>query len=194
MRSEIIFGLLAAIGLVMMMTATPGGSENLAAGMTLLALTYCPFGIFHFNGIGFRKLFRGQGFQGVSFLGKVASFGIGSILSILIIGSLFKLLILPGAEEMLIIGLAGGTIAVIITLAAFLIKKSTLRGRLLGRSFVWILLAGAAYSTSGMTIIKAQYRDFPELIDAYEEAYENPDDQELWIQAEELRMKIETGD
>jgi len=189
-RIEQIVAALTAIGILMKLLLISGGAIVLGISLTVLATIYYPIGFFFFNSIPIGKIFKKKSYTGLTFMRGLGTFGGGLIFSILIIGGLFKLLQLPGAGAMLTIGLTAGTLFFIVTLVKYFMNRgSSFLRSMVVRTIIIIGLSGVLMATSGLTLVKIFYRDNPEYIKAYEQAAENPNDQDLQLKAEEAREK-----
>lgn len=160
--------------------------------LTVLAAIYYPLGFFYFNSISIGGVFKIQSYKGISLTRGIGTFGAGLTFSILAIGVLFRLLMLPGAGEMIIIGLTTGILLVIVASVKFWRNnKSELLKGILTRSVIWIALAGILILTPKATLVKIFYRNHPEYVEAYEQAVMNPDDEELQYNLEKAREKLD---
>ncbi len=190
-RLEIILAFLAILGVTMMLLLIPGGSVLLSISLSILACIYNPLGIFYFNKIPIRRMFKKEYYEGISVLRLVGAAAGGIVLSILSVGMLFKLLQLPGSGVMLTVGLIPGSILFLVVLIKFFINTSaTFYRNMLVRSLLIVGLSGIIYVTPGLTMVKIFFRNHPDYIEAYERAMNNPDDKELYRRAEEIREKI----
>lgn len=106
-KSELVFGLLALVALVLRFFALNGGAQLLIIALTALAVLYFYFGFALLNHIPLRKLFRKESYRSVSTMRIFGAIAAGTALSMVVVGILFKLLRWPGAHEMLLIGLMG---------------------------------------------------------------------------------------
>lgn len=188
---EIVSASLAILGVTMMLLLISGGSVLLSISLTILACIYNPLGIFYFNKIPIRRMFKKEYYEGISVLRLVGATSGGIVLSIISVGMLFKLLQLPGSGIMLTVGLIPGSILCLVVLIKFLIKREiTFYREMLVRSLLVVGLSGIIYVIPGLTMVKTFFRNHPDYIEAYEKALNNPDDKELYRRAEEIREKI----
>lgn len=100
-------------------------------------------------------------------------------LSIISLGSLFKLLNLSGADEMLMIGLIVTSIVLIISLTLFLKNNDTNSKFTLWRVSIIGGIGVILMLTSELSIVKFQYRNHPDYIDAYAKYLSDPRNEEL---------------
>ncbi|WP_425392188.1 hypothetical protein [Ekhidna sp.] len=189
-KIELIAAAITAIGILMMLLLMPGGSMILGISMTALAILYYPIGFFYFNSIPMREIFKKESYKGITLVRGLGAFGGGMIFSILAIGSLFKLLQLPGSGLMLTVGLTAGVFYLIIILIKYFSQGgSRFLKNMIVRSTIVIALSGVLMATPGTTLVKVFFRDNPEYIKAYEKAAKNPENRQLQLKAEEARQK-----
>ncbi|MEP4534727.1 MAG: hypothetical protein ABJ004_16670 [Cyclobacteriaceae bacterium] len=189
-RIEQIAAVFTFIGILMKLLLIPGGAIVLGISLTVLATIYYPIGFFYFNSIPKGKIFKKESYAGLTFTRGLGTFGGGLIFSILAIGSLFKLLQLPGAAAMLTIGLTAGSLFFIVTLIKYFMNRvSSFHRNMLVRTILIVGLSGILVATPSLTLVKIFFRDNPEYINAYQLANQNPNDQDLRRKAEEAREK-----
>lgn len=124
-----------------------------------------------------------------STLHTLGAIGTGMALSTIIIGVLFKIMIWPGAEQQIIMGLVGIGIALILSFVFVktnpvpLFKNIIVRGVIIGS-------IGLIFSfISTKDILTWNYPDSPELVEAILESIEYPEDEELQEKARIERQK-----
>ena len=121
----------------------------------------------------------------------MGAIGLGIALSILLMGMLFKLLSLPGADAMLIIGLASIGLLLLVVFIQVLRKG-------LNRFFSAILKRGILYFAFGLILYSVPsekriafiYHDYPEYVEAYKEYSKDPTNEELQKKLEEEHKKV----
>lgn len=101
----------------------------------------------------------------------------GIALSIVCVGILFKLLTLPGANEMLMFGVLG---SIIMSIVAIALKRKVPATAILIRTTIFSVVGIAMFFTSALSIVKLQYRNHPAYVEAYTQYIENPKDDSLW--------------
>ena len=92
MKTEKIFAALFIIGLVLKSIHIPGGNSLLILTLVTLSIAYFPFGFYMLSG---SKMQQNIGL----------SIGVGMVLSVSVIGILFRVMHWPGAAVMQIFGL-----------------------------------------------------------------------------------------
>ena len=179
-KIEQFLAALAIVGLVMRLIPMSGGAEIIGISLSLLALLYYPLGFFYFNSIKLSKVFKSESYKGITFFRGFGSFLAGLLFSIIAIGSIFKLLLLPGANEMLLIGFWSTSLFLMVILFQLTRSKSTLLIVLVKRTAIWAVVGGILWLTPGLTLAKIYYRDNPENLEYFEnqiqerEAIEEP--------------------
>ncbi len=192
-RIEPLLAALVVIGLLMKFFLVPGGTEIMVISLIVLACMYYPVGFFYFNSIGISKIFKRESYSGLSVFQGMGAFVGGLIFSILLVGILFKLIQLPGSRPMLITGLvAGGPFLLIIIIVKYFFstRESSFYRNMIIRSIVIVGISGILYVTPGLVLVKIFYRSHPDYIQAYEQASNNPNDEELQRKAEVVREKM----
>ena len=122
-RIEQIAAVLSFIGILMKLFLISDGAIVLGISLTVLATIYYPIGLFYFNSIPIGKIFKKESYAELTFMRGLGTFGGGLIFSILAIGSLFKLLQLPGAGAMLAIGLSAGSLLFVAALIKYFMNR-----------------------------------------------------------------------
>ncbi|MBS1559471.1 MAG: hypothetical protein JST69_12180 [Bacteroidetes bacterium] len=173
---------LSLIGIMLKLLLVRSGNPVLIIGASLLSCIYFYLGFALINGIGFRAMFKKASYAAIRGIRIVAGIGIGLFLSIVVIGSLFKLQIWMGSIEMMAIGSTGLLITVLAASVVFLVKRKSLdlfyraiflRGAI---AFIFALIIFAIPSRS---LIRIYHRDNPAYAELMIKALENPQDKEI---------------
>ncbi|HEX8351119.1 MAG TPA: hypothetical protein VF598_14245 [Hymenobacter sp.] len=155
----------AIIGLALIITSTLGGAMILVVGLAFLSLLYFAAGYFQPT----QKI--GQHPSIAVSLAKIIS---GLTLSILVIGSLFKLMLWNSAAVMLIVGLVGAF------LMAFVLSVLTRNyNNALGviqRCIVWTCLGMVLYFTSSTALFELHHPNDPVLVEKFNAQEAHPND------------------
>ena len=171
------FGIL--ISLILKFSLISGGDVLTLWTTLILACIYYTFGFLFFNQIRLRHIFKKASYKDVSALKIIFAIVTGLGLSIISLGSLFKLLNLSGADEMLMIGLIVTSIVLIISLTLFLKNNDTNSKFTLWRVSIIGGIGVILMLTSELSIVKFQYRNHPDYIDAYAKYLSDPRNEEL---------------
>ncbi|MEP2023037.1 MAG: hypothetical protein ABJH98_01935 [Reichenbachiella sp.] len=175
-----------AIGLLGQIMLVPFSAEILALSLNFLAILYYVFTLPYFLGVPIKRMFKKSSYEGISKKRIIGTIFVGFGLSIVIIGIMFKLLILPGAVEMLTIGTRGILAASLVLLIKnFRNKKSALNHFSLVRMVLILIIGYTVYLTPSNLIVQVFYRDNPEFVELFNEYYEHPENEELRIEVEE---------
>jgi len=190
-KSERILFALVCLALVLEVMLIPGSGILLVLSFNALACVYMFGGLFLFNGIPLRRVFREGAFSEVSKGKVVGAMGAGVALSLTTIGLLFRFQSWPGADFLLATGLLLLLVVLIIGAVKYLQSKTSyymgifLRASVIGGLGLIMMLAP---STAWVEII---YRNHPAYLDAFKKAVADPDNQELWEKVREERQKID---
>ena len=112
-KFERIFLILFLASLLLKATGTPGGDLLLTLTCTVLASIYYFLGIPLFNKVTLKRALKRESYQGISKRRILGSLGFSWSLSILCIGIMFKLLLLPGAMTLLFAGFSMAMIGLV---------------------------------------------------------------------------------
>lgn len=110
---ERVFFIIFLLGSFMVYVELSGGALFISISLTILACIYFYLGAALFNGVRLRKIFSKKAWSEVKGWMIASAVFCGVWLSILIVGIMFKALILEGANLMLNIGLIGTIISLI---------------------------------------------------------------------------------
>ena len=157
--------------------------------LTIQSVIYFYLGFALLNGIRLRKLFKKVSFSEIGTPRIIAAVILGICLSTLIIGMMFKLLFLPGANEMLSIGLISILVSLVALVGYALVKKSNFNNYYfrIGPSLIF---GGILYFTPTTDLMKIEYREYPDYAKAAIEAYQDPANEDLQKKEEEEREKM----
>jgi hypothetical protein len=184
--------ILSVIGFLMKIMRVSGGNELLMIGMTLLAIIYFYFGFALLNNVALKGIFKKSSYSNANSLRIVGAIGVGILLSIVVIGLLFKLLILTGAIEMLTIGVVGLVVTLFAAWIIFIIKKKQLDAFYMGtfvRGGIAVMKGIILYLTPASSLIRFYHRDDPAYAELFVRAVENPYDEQIQKEFEEAREK-----
>lgn len=163
-------------GLILKFSLIRGGSEFLMVSMLTLSGIYFALGFLLFNQIRLRDLTKKGTFENLTVTSIVVSVMTGIALSIICVGALFKLLGLPGSDEMLMFG-AGS--AIVISIIAIVMKRKLATTPILIRTVIFAAAGIVLFFTSNISIIKLEYRNHPAYVEAFAAYMEEPNEK-LW--------------
>lgn len=123
-KVEIILVILAIGAIGMSLTTFYGGPLIMAIVLTLLSLFYFFFGFALLNNIGFKSLFKKEGYKNLGGVRIVFAVLIGMALSSMVMGVLFSFLGWYGAKPILRSGLFCMAFSVILLIIEFFINRS----------------------------------------------------------------------
>ena len=180
MKTEKALSIVFIISLLFKLMHWPGGNILMVLSLLILALCYFPFGFYFFSD----KNFKTQNI-GISIV-------FGWMLSISIIGILFKLMFWPGYSPMLIIG---ATVAVLLAAVAVILFARSIDllknyyKSLLIRTVVVLVLSLVCLLMPNSVLINHYYSNEPELKELYLKQQENPQDESIQKEIEEYKAK-----
>lgn len=186
-KLEFILTILFSISLTLYLFDIPGFSLFGVAQMGILSLIYFWFGIIIFNKISFRKMFKKTSYKDISWNKLIGTFATGIGLSFTILGILFKFMFWPGANAILTNGLTILGVVLMISIVKFGSNKSHFYKLIFYRILVFGGIGFSLSLISSMTIVEIKYRDSPKLINAYKKAFENPEDEKLWDEVNQIK-------
>ena len=173
---------LSLIGILLKLLLIRTGNPVLIISASLLSCIYFYFGFALINGVGFRAMFKKASYAPISGIRIVAGIGVGLFLSIVVIGSLFKLQIWMGSIEMITIGSTGLFVIFLAAGVVFLVKRKSLdafyRGIFL-RGAIAIIFAFIIFAIPSRSLIRIYHRDNPAYGELMIKALENPQDKEI---------------
>jgi hypothetical protein len=176
-KLEKILGLIVLVALIFKLTLITGGGILIVLSLSVLAIIYYPFGFALFNKIGFQQIFKRDSYKGLSALRIIGAIGVGTALSIICIGILFKLQHWPGSKINLLAGLITSLILLIIILIKYSKNKDDFYTMILKRLIIIGGFGLIMILTSDLTIIKIQFRNHPDYIKAFELYQINPNNE-----------------
>ena len=139
-------------------------------------------------------MFKKSSYKGIKAVRIIGAIGTGFVLSIIITGVLFKIMMWPGASAMLIVGVFPIMVLSLISALKYSADKSGYYKRILLRVTVFGGLGLALFLLPRNTIMKTRYRCCPEYVKAAEAAANDPENEMLQQKADEERRKIEGGE
>lgn len=188
-KTEKILVTITLLGVVLRFLLIPGASELITVGATVLAILYGYFSFALLNDIRLRQIFKKTSYTNLSWKRILISVLIGFSISTIVFGILFKLLILPGAYELLIIGLVGTGFLIVIIFLVPKMKNESYR-KIYIRCVPIVVLGLTLYLVSTEFLIRTLYRENPSFVKAAIESIHNPNNLELEAKMNEEWDKI----
>lgn len=160
---EGLFIVIISIGAFFGIMGYPGSSIQMTLGLTMLSFLYQVFSFWIFNGIGFRKMFKKESYDGIPALAIIFSVIMGFILPIALLGILFKYMLYPGFAVMLTTAMITVIPSFIASIVLSLTKEDQkVYKRILLRITPIIFLTVLFYSIPADSIIDFKYGHCPE--------------------------------
>jgi hypothetical protein len=188
--TEKILGLLALIGIILIIATIPGGNTLTILGLGILSMIYCYFGFAFFNGIRARDIFKKSSYAGIKAIRIVGAIAAGMLLSTVVIGIMFKIMMWAGASAMLLIGFLPILIISIISVIKYSGNKDLYYKRILVRAIIFGGVALFLFLLPSDTILKIRYRCCPDYVNAVIAASNDPDNEALQQKAQEEEDKM----
>jgi hypothetical protein len=176
---ERVMGILIVIGLALSFNLIPGGSILIVFPGMILACLYFYLGFALFNNVSLKGLFKKTTYKELSTKRILGSVGIGTGLSIAIIGIMFKIQHWPSASLFLGTGLVISFIGLIIVTIKFIKTKDKFYLKLISRIAIIGVFGFFLFIIPDIFLVKIKFRNHPEYINAYEKYIQNPQDPEL---------------
>jgi len=115
-KFELIVGLIALLGMFLRIFYVPGSDILIVLVFTILSMFYYVFSFALFNGIRLRDIFRKASYKNTNAKRIIGAVWLGWVLSLMVLGGLFKLLFWTGGNIQLLTGLVN--IGLILPIAA----------------------------------------------------------------------------
>ncbi len=129
-----------------------------------------------------------QSYQGMSAQLIIGSFAFGYSASVVVIGVLFKILLIPGSGIMLIVGVQTIVLVAIIAAIFHAKRKRDYLKKVFPRLIVFGVMGTAVFFIPKSTLIEIYYSE--EMAEAYKASIENSNDEEAYKRLEEMRDSL----
>lgn len=189
-KVEIVLGSIAFTGLLIRLVPYPGGGALMVLSLSTLAHMYMCFNFALFNQIRLRDIFKKASYQGIDPLRIVGAVATGFVLSIVVVGIMFRLMLWPGASVQIGAGLSLLAIIILIGLIKYRETKSSYYLILFKRIAIYTCIGIPFLLLSKLNVTELYYRNHPAYIEAFKKAEANPNSQELARKVTEERNKI----
>lgn len=186
---EVALLAILVLSLIFFFALMPGGASLVMIVLTAIGFFYFGAGFVLFSNTKFRTAFKG-GLKNVPVLTIVIAVVTGQALSTLAIGILFKLLLMPGANEMLTIGAVESMILIVVNIFSYVKSRSATSMLCISRLTLFLLPAIFLLTTSPLTLVKWQYRNHPGYVDAFSKFLDEPNNKDKWEQLNLERNRI----
>jgi hypothetical protein len=165
----------------------PGGSLLVILFLTLSSMFYFWFGFALFNEIRFRGILRKESYLDIhsnKILGGILT---GWLMSITILGILFKIMSWTGATIVLASGIIGSIIILIIGFLKYQKSNSLFYPRVFKRVIIILIIAVALFVIPTEVMMRIKNRDNPAYAEALIKAGKEPDNLEAQKELEKQR-------
>lgn len=181
------------VGLLFKIMHWPGAGILTVLSLALVSILYFYSGIGLFNNLSAKQMFQKKSYQHKKRFNILFGALFGLVLSILVIGFLFKFMLWPGGNMMLSIGL----ISLLIVVSFYLVLKSKGKVFIAKSAFVRVSLVSfislCLYGIQTDSIVDFYYPNDPLYAEALKQIIHNPNDsgvQENFIKLKEERMSF----
>ena len=166
------------------------GDIFLLWSILLVTILYYPLGFLFLNQVRLRDVFKKAAYKDTNMFKIVIAFLAGLGLSIICVGSLFKLLHFRGANEMLIVGLCT-ILAIAVVILVFIMRKDKVYSKyILVRAWMIGGIGVVLLLFAELDLVKIQYRNHPAYIKAYAEYLRHPESEDALREKNEEYYKI----
>ena len=160
-KAELIIGTIALLSLVLILLMVPLAGVLTILSLSLLSVFYFYFSFALFNGIRLRNIFKKSAYEGVTALRVLGAALMGFVLSVTIMGILFKVQDWPSSHGLLIAGLLGLTIVLIVGGIRYFKTKSGYYTAIFKRIAVFGGLTVFLLTIPEETFLELRYRSHP---------------------------------
>lgn len=189
-KLEIILGFFSLAAIVLTVLSVTGGNLLTIFVLSSLSLAYMIFGFAIITGFGLRNAFKKETYENIRIWRVVGSVALGWGLGSIVIGILFKVMLWPGADQMLANGLFSGIIALPVLVVKFLQTKAAFYKINLIRLLVIAGIGAIWYFISTEAYLEFKFGDYPEYVEAYKAHHADPQNIELYKQFIDAREEM----
>jgi hypothetical protein len=181
------------IGLLFKIMHWPGAGILTVLSLALVSILYLYSGIGLFNNLSAKQMFRKKNYQYKKRFNLLFGALLGLVLSILVVGFLFKFMLWPGGNMMLSIGL----ISLLIIVSIYLVMKNNDMVSIAKSAFFRVALVSfislCLFGIQTDSIVDFYYPNDPRYAEALKQIIHNPNDsavQENFIKLKEEKMNF----
>lgn len=180
LKLEKIIGFIAFVGLILkFVLLIPSGNILLILAFVIEADLYFLFGFALFNQINIKQIFKSDSYKEINLEHILGSIGVGFALSMVFIGSIFKLSHWPDSLVLLIIGTSISLIAAIVFIIKYFKSKENYYIRILKRIAIIGTWGLVLMCISDLTLARVQLRNNADYMKAYKEYQKDPKNLDL---------------
>lgn len=171
-----VLSIIAWISVMLKFAMIPGGGVLLVLSLSFLAVFYIIFGFAYFNKLEFKEMVNPDTYDTIPQARIFAGVGLGISFGITCTGILYKLQFWTGGDVHLRTGLILLTGFLVFNLYKYLKTKSKYNRGILIRVVLIAAVGFIVLSVSSLSIVKTQFRNHPQYIQAYELYEKDPID------------------
>jgi len=188
---ELGLGTFIIIGVALSLFLIPGSGPVIVLSASFLVLMYFFFSFAFFNGIRLRKIFKRTSYKGIKTSRIIGAIAAGIVLSLCLVGIMFKLMFWPGQQQMLLGSLVLLVPVAVISLIKYASGKSPYYIKIITRLFI---IGGLSLALYYIRWSHVKYRDHPSLIKAFDDYSKHPTPEALEKLNEERNKAINQED
>ena len=143
--TELILVLLAFTTAILHLLHIPYSGYALALSLLALSFFYYALGFAFFNEIEYKAIFRKKNYQKIKTHHILFAIANGWILSIILIGVMFKLENLPYAGYILSVGFIVTTVFILLSIILYIKTKSKIYSKIISRQLTTLIIAAGVY-------------------------------------------------
>jgi len=190
-KTEKILAAISILGILFNLYLVPFGGTLSIISMTCLAILYMYLSFALFNDIPIKGILKKDSYAGISKLRVFGTIATGLVLSVSVIGILFKSQLYPYSSVLLAEGVIGLFIAAIVAVVQLRRSSAKFYSEILKRIAIIGILSLILYLTPREKILEINYRNHPEYVGAMKKAWADPSNQDLWEKVKEESLKIQ---
>ncbi|HMR55944.1 MAG TPA: hypothetical protein PLM56_06095 [Cyclobacteriaceae bacterium] len=188
-KIEMVLFIAAALGAVLML--------NVDDDSTLVILSFSSLSLFYFflsfvlfNDIRLRDIFKKSAYHNTNAKKIIGAIVLGFTISIIIIGALFRFLLVEGGNLLHLFGLMVLIVILIINVILYLRSMEKYYVNTLIRTIIYGVLGVILFYTPHSAFLRIYYRGYPEYIELYKKLEANPENKELRYELEHMEEEM----
>lgn len=189
-KIEFSFLAVAFAAVLMSLFRIPFGAVIVILSFSTMAILYPPYGYFGINKLTIKDLSNAE-INNLPALRSGLGVCLGISISILLIGSMFKLMSWPGADPMLYVGVGFQALILIVTIIVASMDSYKSYFFVFTRIILFGLPGLFLLSLSPYAILEYKYREHPAYIEALKKSKADPTNQELRKKVTEEYKKMQ---
>jgi len=179
-KTELILIVIVIVSILLSIVNLPGGVLFTTLSILSLSGLYFYLGLFLFNGIPLKGIFKKSSYKGLSVVRILGTMFLGLVYAALLIGILFKFNYWPGGHFLLLTGINLLILSIIVLFLKTLLSKTVFYKKYLFQSIAFLVVAVAFYFIPFGYIERIKFRNNPEILAVVEALSKDINNQALW--------------